>query len=200
MYRTHHNRARKANAMNLRNRLIATVGATALLVSTAVTGFAATDADATVSITEQAGAALSVSISNTSFGSIQYSFADSAPLPGTLNLSASDTRGTASGWNVSLKATDFDGATTSDSIPVGQLSLAAGSVTTTSGNNNTTSPNQGVFALATVQTGDQKVWNAQAGFGDGQYTLAVPGSLVVPGGTLVDTYTSLVTVSITSGP
>ena len=182
-----------------RTRLVALVGVMALL-TLARPALAQTQSTATVAITQLPDAALSVSIGNTSFGEITYSFTDSAPLPGQFSLTASDTRGTAAGWNVVFAATDFVGAATDDSIPVGNLALAAGTVTTVAGNANTSAPHQGTFAVASASTAGQKIWNASPGYGDGVYTLAVPATLVVPGGTLVDTYTSIVTVSITSGP
>lgn len=46
----------------------------------------------------------------------------------------------------------------------------------------------------------RKVVHANAGFGKGTYTQALGVSLVVPGGTTADTYTSTLTVTIVAGP
>jgi hypothetical protein len=183
--------------MSIRHRLGAAIGALALF-ATALAGSqaAGTSDSATVNITTQPGAGLTASITGTSFGSIPYSFSNSAPLSGSLTLTALDTRGTAAGWNIVLSATDFDGAATTDFIPVGQLALTPGAITTIAG----PSTGQTTFPLAPVSTSAAKIWNAASGSGDGSYSLAVPASLVVPGGTLVDSYTSVVTVAITSGP
>ncbi len=180
--------------MNIRKRLATGLAAFALF-ATAISGSqAATSDTATVAITTQPGAGLTASITGTSFGSIPYSFTDSAPLSGSLTITALDTRGTAAGWNIVLSATNFTGST--GSIPVNRFSLAAGTVSTIAG----PSTGQTTSALNPVSTAAAKVWSAAVGFGDGSYSLNTPASLVVPGGTLVGTYTSVVTVSITSGP
>jgi hypothetical protein len=182
--------------MKLRHRLGALIGALALLGSAIAGSQAATSDNATVAIITN-GNALSASITGTTFGSIPYSFTDSAPLAGNMSITAIDPRGTAAGWNIVLSATNFIGANNvAHVIPVSRLGLTPGAITPAFGS----AAGQTTFPLAPVTTSAQKIWSAALGAGDGQYTLAVPASLVVPGGTLVDSYTSVVTVSITSGP
>jgi hypothetical protein len=180
--------------MNILKRIGAVISAIALFATVISGSQAATSDNAVVTITTQPGAGLTASITGTSFGSIAYSFTDSAPLSGTLTVTALDTRGTAAGWNIVLSATNFTGST--GSIPVNRFSLSAGTVTTIAG----PSSGQTTSALTPVSTTAAKVWSAAIGSGDGSYSLNVPASLVVPGGTLVGTYTSVVTVAITSGP
>jgi hypothetical protein len=183
--------------MSIRHRLGAAIAALALFATAIAGSQAATTGNATVQINTQPGAGLTASITGTSFGSIPYSFTDSAPLPGSLTITALDTRGTAAGWNIVLSATDFTGTVAGHSIPVNQLSLGTGVISRTAG---APSTGQTSVALNPVATTPAKIWSANVGSGDGDYSNAVPASLVVPGGTLVDSYTSVVTVAITSGP
>jgi hypothetical protein len=179
--------------MNLRNRILATVGAAAFLVSTTVTGLAATSAGntASVQITPNANAPLSVSITSASFGAKDYSFANQTT-SGSLTLGATDERGNQGGWSVSLSATNFVNG--SRSIPVSGLTLTPGVPTLVSTVG--TTPAAHTRPAITPGAAAQTIWSAPAGEGDGQFSLPVGGNLVIPGGTLVGTYVSTVTVSI----
>jgi len=180
--------------MNLRNRMLATVGAAAFIVSTTATGVAAPAADSTASvqITPNENAPLSVSITGGTFVAKDYSFADQTTT-GSLTLGATDERGNQGGWTVSLAATDFvDG---SRSIPVSGMNLVPGTPSRvgTVG----TAPVAHTSPVITPSTISATIWSAPAGEGDGQFSLPVEGTLTIPGGTLVGTYVSTVTVNIT---
>jgi hypothetical protein len=168
-----------------------------LLIASVGGSTAATSDNAVVQITAVPNAGLSASITGVTFPSVQYSFTDTTRT-GSFLITALDNRGSALGWNIVLSASNFSNANNTRSFPVGQLSLAAGSVATNAGNPNVTG--QTSVAQTPVTTGGAKIWSAAAGSGDGQYTLTSVGTLIVPGGTLVDTYSSLVTVGINSGP
>jgi hypothetical protein len=185
--------------MNLRNRFIATVGATALLATTVLTGVAQSANDtASVVINAQGTPTFSVAITASDFAPLTYNFIDQST-SGTVKVTTSDTRGTAAGWNVQLNASNFDGAGTTDEIAVDpNLAFTSGSITQTAGTSGIAG--QARTLLAPVTTADQTLWVAGAGSGDGIYDLDLAASLNVPGGTLVDTYTSTLTVTLASGP
>lgn len=185
--------------MNLRNRLIATVGATALLVSTAVTGLAA-DSNATVKINENAGD-FSVSISSVDFGELSYNFDNQLVVDKAITVTVKDNRGSAPGWNVSLSGGAFTDTTINKSFASTNLNLEAASpaITYVGGNTNVSGQTalQAPFGVSGTAT---KIWSAGAGSGDGEYKQNLLADLTVPGGTLVGNYTSTLTVNIASGP
>jgi hypothetical protein len=185
--------------MKIHHRLIASVGALAMLFGVAASGIAAGTTDSAV-VTITGGGTFSTTITGTTFPSTAYSFTDSSTLNASLTLTALDQRGTAAGWKILISSGAFIGTNPSHTFPSNQMSLDAGTISFVGGNNNITAPNQQTFPYANVTSSPVKVWNAAVGYGDGSYSLNVPAHLVVPGGTLVDTYTALVTVAINSAP
>ena len=192
--------------MNLRTRIFAIVGALMLVGGTAATTLAQavpTDTgNATVSITSDATVNyLAVSISDASFTPKPYSFTDQST-SGALTVTVTDTRGTAAGWNVNLDATDFGSG--GGSFSISNLSLTAGAVAgalfqdATASALGITASNASPVKKTGVST--TKVLSAAVASGAGLFNLPMTGSLNIPGGTLVGTYTSTVTVSIASGP
>ena len=178
-------------------RVFATFTGFALLFSAVMGVSGATSDDAVVEITALPDAGLSASITGVAFADVPYSF-ENTTRTGSFVITALDNRGTAAGWNIILSADDFKNEDESRSFGAGQLSLAAGTIVTNAGNSDTSGLQ--TFASANASADGAKIVNAAVGSGDGQYTVTSVGTLVVPGGTLVDTYSSLVTVSITSGP
>ncbi len=186
--------------MKFFTRIAAIAGAMAMLVAVVASANAATTADATVAITTQPGAGLTASIQAASLGSYPYSFSQQTAT-GTLTLGATDTRGTAAGWHVSLNAqsANFVGTTASNTIPVSGLKInAAGTISTISGNAVVTG--QTTPGITSVSTGAANIWAAALGSGDGNYTLVSGVSLVIPAGKLVDSYTVTLEVGINTGP
>lgn len=190
--------------MKLRNSILATAFATVLLASTALTGLTQTEGSstATVAISSDPNQNfLAVTITNASFGSKAYSFVDQTAV-GSLLVTATDSRGTATGWNVTLSASDFvSGPNTFD---IHFLSLSAGTPNAVlSGGTTGTMSGVNATSAAPVQetgTSTTKILAAGAGSGSGQYSLPMAGSLTIPGGTLVGNYASTVSVAIVSGP
>jgi hypothetical protein len=183
--------------MNFRNRFIATVGATALLATTALSGLAAED-QASITINAQGSPTFSVAITASDFQPLTYAFTPQSST-GTVKVTTTDTRGSAAGWNVQLKASNFDGDENIDEIAVDpNLAFTAGTITQTGGTSGI--GGQARTLLAPVKNADQTLWVADKNFGDGIYDLDLNASLNVPGGTLVDTYTSTLTVTLASGP
>jgi hypothetical protein len=187
--------------MKFQNRVLAALSAVVLLLSTVTAAGAQVSGESSVAITaNDATNVLIVTITTANFESRPFSFEAQTTL-GTLTLQVSDTRGTASGWAVSLAGTDFRSPT--ESFAVTNLSVrpdspssivAAGCPVVTS------NANQPVVPISQMQTNTQRVWTALAGAGSGCFTLPATTSLVIPGGTLVGTYTSTITVSISSAP
>jgi len=191
--------------MNLRNRFLATAGAVLLVATTTLTGLAQTQqatGNATVSITSDTTTNyLAVSVTNAAFGGYAYSFVDQTAA-GSLTVTATDTRGTAAGWNVSLSASDFAAGT--ERIAIANLALTAGtpSALAFGGSTGSTAGVVATSAAPVQQTGTStsKILSAGVGSGAGQFQLPMTGALNIPGGTLVGSYTSTVSVAIVSGP
>jgi hypothetical protein len=120
------------------------------------------------------------------------------------NFVINDRRGRGSnGWRVQMAATAFTGAATSTTIAASNFSYAggSGSVTKNNGPSDTTAPAEasGTVTLGSAAT----VASATSGNGRGRYTYvpAASGfSVNVPAGTIDDTYTSTLTISILAGP
>jgi hypothetical protein len=187
--------------MKLQNRVLAAFSAVVLLLSTAIAGSAQTAGQSTVAITaDDATNVLIVTITTANFESRPFSF-QSQTTPGTLTLQVNDTRGTARGWAVSLAGTEFRSPT--ESFAVTNLSVTPGapsSIVTGACPVVTSNANQPVVPISQMQTNTQRIWTALAGAGSGCFTLPATTSLVIPGGTLVGTYVSTITVSISSAP
>ena len=188
--------------MSLRKKFLATAGAAALIVSTTIAGAAQTvPSDSTdVDIAVTSTGVLSVKVEETrAFGDIEYSFQDQT-VNGTLRVTVTDERGSAEGWTFNLRADDFTGKPggPGDSFTVNGMSLTYGGVSTVAGNPNT-SGISGSGIGSVTSTGSQ-IATASRGFGNGKYRLSYPGQLTIPGDTLVDTYTSTVTVEAVSAP
>jgi hypothetical protein len=188
--------------MNFRNRVIAGLGATALLASTVLGAVAADTASEPVSVKVNRidGGTVSVQIAESQqFSDVVYSLNDVVPSTGKLLVTVSDTRGTATGWDVTLKATDFikGDQTVGENIPVGQFSLTADATNRTSGFGEIPTSKHDV---APVGASSSALWEADSDEGDGVFTLELGGTLNVPAGTLVDTYTSTVTVDVAAAP
>lgn len=188
--------------MHLRKSLVASAGAAVLIASTAIAGAAQTaPSDATdVDIEVTSQGVLSVSVEEVNaFDDIQYSFQDQT-VNGTLRVTVTDERGTAEGWSFNLRAEDFTGTAggPGDSFPVSGLGLSFGGTSVVTGNPDTTGISG--FGVGSVSSTGQRIADASNGYGNGQYRLLYPGELDIPGDTLVDTYTSTVTVEAVSAP
>jgi hypothetical protein len=187
--------------MNLRNRVIAGLGATAILASTVLGAAAATDdANVSVSVKNEGGGTVTVEIEETrAFDDAQYSLTDADTVDGELTVTATDTRGTARGWNITLKATDFKRSKTTvgADIAIENLGLAPGAPDIVSGVGTTP---LAVSPIGQVSSSAQQLWLANVNEGDGIFDVALEGTLNVPAGTLVDTYTSTVTADIVAAP
>jgi hypothetical protein len=191
--------------MKIRNRILATAGAAALLASASLGAFATVpgdSADVDVRITTKDHATVSVQIAENGqnpFDDKPYSLGPQQS-DGALIIQTVDDRGSAAGWHVSLKATDFmPTVATAPNAPIAisNLNLTAGAVTKVSTGG--TTPGSGTN-LTPVTTSLQLAWQAAAGTGDGIFSLDMDGALIIPAGTLVNTYTSTIYVEVADAP
>jgi hypothetical protein len=188
--------------MTLRPRLGALLGATILLVSSALAGYAQTSGTDTSSVditTDATTNYLAVQITAADFEARPYSF-ENQTTTGSVTLAVTDTRGTAPGWGVNVAGSNFTSGT--ESFEIGNLALAPQAPIAVTGACGvvTSAGNQTVVPLGIVTSTAQRIWSADAASGAGCFQLPVAATLNIPGGTLVGTYTSTVTVSITAAP
>lgn len=117
-----------------------------------------------------------------------------------MTIAVTDTRGTAAGWGVNLSGSDFTG--TAGSFAVTNLGLLPGTPAAVTGacSTITSTSGQSKYALTAVSSTAARIWTANTGAGAGCFTLPVSAMLNVPGGTLVGTYASTITVAITAAP
>jgi hypothetical protein len=138
-------------------------------------------------------ALLATSITGASVGWTRtYSPASSDINPGSLTYQVIVGGLNGTGWNVQLSASDFQRAEGGDGIPASNLML-------------TGSTNPGVTGITRPATsgslaGPVKVLSATATVPPGTYTQTLNLNMNIPGGTLVGTYTSTITVSAAAGP
>lgn len=181
----------------------AATGALALMLTVGVAGTAVAQSDTgdvDVEITTLAeGGVLAVSIGDLNFGEFPYALETRTPT-GTITINASDMRGTAAGWNVTLSGTDFStGGATPITFGISNLSLPTGNVNhVNAGSGHATSTLPVPTAASPVSATAATVLSAPVGTGAGKYENQRPGTaLTIPGGTLVGAYQSTLTVTIT---
>jgi hypothetical protein len=188
--------------MTFRRTLTGTIGAFALMAAIATPTLATpvTPSDSTdVDIVVTSNGVLSVIVAETEpFDDVNYSFNATHSI-GQLTVSVTDMRGTAAGWTFNLRANgDFKGAATTDTIPVNGLGLAFNQLVWIAGNTSTLPIAES--NISHVSTTGQQITSAPAGYGNGQYDIRFNGDLLVPGDTLVDTYTTTLTVESAAAP
>jgi len=139
------------------------------------------------------------------FGTVTLNGDDQTVSPASVaTLRIVDATGSNAGWNVTFVVTDFISG--SNTIPKANLSFnpSSGSITrvsgqTIDGSNGPKETGGGSQALSS----SVKVVTTNVGYGKGRYDYS-PAlssfSLVVPATTLVGTYTSTLTVTLSSGP
>lgn len=176
----------------------------ASLLAVSIFGVAAAQSDTSeatvevVPISNDRGV-LSVSITNIDFGEHEYRLTDHTT-SGSLTIYASDMRGTAGGWTVTLASTDFTSADAPDfPIPIGNLSAPAGSVSHIGCPSGHPTDRVPIAWLARpVTIAPAAIIHAKPGTGAGYYQNHRPHTqLTIPGGTLIGGYQATLTVTIT---
>jgi spore coat protein U-like protein len=170
--------------------LLSLVGVRDVLADTAAS------TSASVSVGPATGSAFSVAISGSTFSTVPYRAGTSFQnANGSIVVTVADTRGTGAGWTVTLAA-NGDLRSGAAAIPIANLSFQPASVQGRNGAN----PN-GIdrAALATVSSRPQRILAAQSGSGQGTFDCTFQGTIRVPDRTAADTYTTTLTVTLTSG-
>ena len=177
----------------MKQRIIIIIGIAALALVASSVALAAT-LTATATVTGTAGISLNLpanpSISDTLNGTDQT--ATYAPVLGVV-----DARGSGSGWNLTVSATNFsDGA---------GHTLAPGTITGAtqvchSGSSCTAATSSGITYPLTVGAVASKFFNAALNTGLGKIDVTPTFSVLIPGNAYAGTYTSTVTLASTTGP
>jgi hypothetical protein len=195
-------RRKKGNSMNVRKSIL--TAAAALLI---VAGGAASTVDAaetssgnaSVKIATSGSNVLSVEIASADFGTSDYSYVEMSK-NAKVTVTATDNRGTGLGWHVNLSGTNFNGDN-GKSIAISNLSLTADALQGIAINGyNPSTDGISKSNASPVTTSQTPILSAQPMKGMGQYKLEMNGALKIPAGTLVGTYTSVLTVQIASAP
>lgn len=178
------------------------------IATVALLGVTVTSALADTVTQDLTGDALTAQIANLMLPSASYS---SSPQTsnGTMALTVSDNSGLNAGWNVTVSASDFvwaaggTGAIGGTNIPATDFLLTSASAATmNSGQLVDDSGGPLVPTTSPLGTLDQprKVLQANPDFGAGSYSQSLGVQLNIPARSTAGTYTSTLTVSITSGP
>lgn len=97
-------------------------------------------------------------------------------LDGYLVLRVLDERGSVTGWTVSVSTMDYSGP--GGHLGADQLALSPGPVTTVRGNPDLAG--HATVDIGSLRTSPARVWSVQYHAGDGEYDLALAGTLGMP--------------------
>ena len=159
-----------------------------------------------------AWAALTASTVDLTLAAVDYSHVDQASV-GSLTLEARDTGTTTcillicsttnDGWNVTVQASNFayTGTNNGAAIPAANLAVTqAHPPTRVSGDDISGTGGPRTTNVTGSLDTPRKTLQANDGFGIGRYRQVIDVSLLVPGQTRAGTYTTTLTVTISSGP
>jgi hypothetical protein len=184
--------------MNMKRALVSIAGAAVLAFGAG--GVVIAQQSGQVPIDVEVGvapeAALSWQVVETApFGAVPSRF-EAQTTSGAISATVADTRGTEAGWVLSVSGTDFVGDNTGRSFSIENLSITPGPVQVVAGDSD---PLPTVTSL-TMTSSPQVLMSAAPGTGAGRYSTLITGTLMIPGNTLVDTYTSILTVDLAAAP
>ena len=166
--------------------LVVAAGLTSGAIAQTATG------DLEVEITPATDGALSVQISDLFFGQHEYSL-QPRDVDGEITIGATDDRGSADGWTVSLSGEHFVEGT----FTIDNLGLTGGDVEIISDTGHPTEQAPITQDAIPIMTEATTVLSAEPGTGAGDYEAGYGATLTIPAGTLVDTYETTLTVTIT---
>jgi len=125
----------------------------------------------------------------------------------SLALTVNDPRGTAAGWHMTMTSTTFTGINPANTLSTTASSiLGAPSVSCISGGNHCTSPDDsGVTYPYAVPAGSPApagtvFFDASSGHGLGKFSITPTITVSVPANAIADTYSSTVSIAISTGP
>jgi hypothetical protein len=191
------------NSITTRRRIVAGVGAAAMLVAT-IAGPALAADTVTLAIT---GSGLTASIDDVTLTSTAYQNA-AHNVTGTMTLTADDSTGSGAGWNVTVQSSAFVWVGTANGgidIPASRFALTSAAVPTwiagqVVGVAAATGPQvPPTSPIGTLDT-PRKTLSATAAYGSGTYSQALGVTLTIPAMSRVGTYTGTITTTITSAP
>lgn len=163
--------------MTRRQRIMAVVGALAILGVTLTTGSGHGDGHVGESSVTILPGPLVTTLTWVSFE--EHSLGPGGESQnGYLVLRVLDERGYATGWNVSLSTTDSVHA--SNNLGTGQLTLSPGAVSLVRGNPDLAG--HATFEVDPVRTTPALLWSAPQHSGDGEYDLPLASTHGLPGG------------------
>jgi len=166
------------------------VATSALAATATVTG---TLAPGTLSLTTVAAPTFSVTLDGT----------DQTPTY-TMPMTATDSRGSGAGWNITITSTQFTTGGGSPNTLATNASSVTG-VTSVCAGGTCTNPTNTVTYSFTVPAGTTppaavKLFNAALLTGMGKFTVTPTVSVFIPASSFAGTYTSTITLAIVSGP
>ncbi len=178
---------------------VADAAATAMALAVATSALAATAtvtgtlAPGTLSLTTVAAPTFSVTLDGT----------DQTPTY-TMPMTATDSRGSGAGWNITITSTQFTTGGGSPNTLATNASSVTG-VTSVCAGGTCTNPTNTVTYSFTVPAGTTppaavKLFNAALLTGMGKFTVTPTVSVFIPASSFAGTYTSTITLAIVSGP
>lgn len=144
------------------------------------------------------------SIADLSLSAVNYSHAAQSST-GTMVLTADDSSGSGTGWNVTVQGSAFvySGANGGTNIPASNFSvITANAPTRTAGQNVDVVGGPSAPLLGSTGSLDvaRKTMSALVGSGQGTYTQNLDVSLSIPALSRAGSYTGTMTVTISAGP
>jgi hypothetical protein len=144
------------------------------------------------------------SVANLGLPDIAYSHALQTSA-GTMTLTADDSTGSGAGWNVTVLSSAFvySGVNSGTDIPAANFSLtSAATPTLVAGQavDGTGGPKVPTVSPVASLDSARKVVQANAAFGQGNYSEDLGVSLAIPADTRAGTYTGTLTTTISSAP
>jgi hypothetical protein len=188
------------NFRKITNTLLA--GGLALTMVAGVSAQSVDGGEADVSVITNNNGVLTVEIADASFGSHEYSLLDQDADPADIVVTVTDSRGSDTGWNVTLNGSPFSSLTTSTPFDASNLVLGQSTVASYDNGNYPTDGISGYPAAVADAPSVATIISAAPGNGTGKFDVTFADStLNIPGGTLVGDYMSTLTVTLTEvGP
>lgn len=160
-----------------------------------VRGETSTSTTATLNVGPALNSVFAVAVTGATFSAVTYRPGNSYQnATGSIVITVTDTRSGAPGWTVTMAASG-DLRSGASSIPIGNLSFRQGTIQGRDGASTGGVSRSGL----TMSTQPQRVLSAQNRAGTGTFDYTMPGTIRVPDGVVAGTYSTTLTVTLTSG-